>query len=198
VARLQKTNKLYKLKNITFIGFIILTISCNGYFNKFISKSEDNFNPELTELYNTILVKKNSESRILAMTHYYLTSQTIEILDSIIEKSRILNCQNDKNNCFYNYLNENSKYNLLNIDLLTTKNNFLGMTTNMEIKKQVERNFENFNELENKDWLTKNFKNLEIDIAINKIEKFKDLINKSSIIIMKEIISKSYINLNET
>jgi hypothetical protein len=72
------------------------------------------------------------------------------------------------------------------------------MTTNMEIKKQVERNFENFNELENKDWLTKNFKNLEIDIAINKIEKFKDLINKSSIIIMKEIISKSYINLNET
>lgn len=165
--------------------------SCTESLNEYIEESDETFNPELTVLYNQIIKKPDSENRILGMTHYSLTSQTIEFLDSIKIEIKNLNCTVDEN-CVIEYLNRTLKGVMLKGYLTISRNNNYAMCTDSTTKLYLDKNLTEFENLKKNDrWLDSTFMRKSPLEALKLIEHYRNSINNTSIPIMKELLSKS-------
>ena len=168
---------------------LILITGCDGFLNRFIDESQDKFNPELTSLYNQILKQPNSEARILGISHYSLTCQTLEFLDTLKIDLNNLPCDSSELNCIYLYLNESIKGNMLKEYLANTRSNFTAMSRDSSTILYIENAIGSFDTTNN--WLKLNFRNKNKKDAVNTIDKFKEAINQCSLLIMKGLLSEA-------
>jgi len=105
------------------VSGIVLLLGCGESINNRLPEYKDSFNPGLTSMYNELIHRPSSENRILGITHYHLTAETTDFLDSMYNKIQYLPCQNDDRDCAYNLLTSINGI-MLRSYIATSWNNF--------------------------------------------------------------------------
>ena len=176
------------LKYIPFI--VVLLLGCGANVNRLLPESKDSFNPELTSIYNMLLHSPNSENRIIGITHYHLTAETIEFLDSIYDKIEHLPCKKDNDKCVYNFLSKPINGIMLRTHLATSWGNYTAMCHDRTDSLYMNKMMAKFaHASSDTNWVRITFLNKNKTQSLDELWQYKKIINDCALTLMKNIMN---------